>query len=250
MKRNANGTLVPKQPSECTYGELREQNAACIEATRQGIPAKIQLRCNDSHMDKDCSTLTSVLLGQVRVEDTGYAHKRVLVNRVEIMREMKMLSSLPAAVSLQGIQSIDEIDEASCTCAFSGLPIKRDGMQSTDAHHVFGKYTLVLKYYSIEYIFDTAKRFKLSDPKLYCYGNSVGDNGDSKLKRELSLVAIVRRSAHQLYHRALEMIERGDVTDVTLPFTIDKEKKHFIIDVLKHPQFLVFLPIIPVANQS
>ncbi len=245
MMRNANGTLVPKQPSECTYDELQEQKEECMEATRQGIPAKLQLRCNDSHMDKDRSTLTRVLLGQVRIEDTGYANRPVLVNRVEIIREMKMLRSLPTDVSLQEIQSIDEIDDASFKCAFSDLPIRRGEMQSIDAHHIFGKYTLVLKYYDIEYLFDTAKGCHLSDLRFY-HGNAVADEGDSKLKRELSLVAIVRRSAHQLYHRALEMIERGDVTDVTLPFTLDKEKKHFIIDVLKHPQFLVFLPVIPV----
>eukprot|EP00986_Skeletonema_menzelii_P014962 scaffold10695_cov137-Skeletonema_menzelii.AAC.1 len=222
---NANGAIVSKQPSECTHEELQEQKEACEEATRNGRDAKLAIQCFDSHMNDDKGLMTQVLTGQLLAEETKYPP--VVINVLDIVRTTKML--LSAGVSLKGIESREEIAN-SMKCVFSGLPIRPDEMQSTDCHHVFAGKNLVLSYKGIEYVFDTAKRMNISS---FLCGTASRD-GFAQLKRELAVVAITKRSAHHLYHKAEAMIESGDVTDVVLPFKIDKRRKRIIIDVLEH----------------
>ena len=234
---NANGTVVIKNPADCTLEELQEQKEKCAEATRNGHEAKLKIECWDSHRNTDLSVLSQVLTGQLSADETNYSP--VIQNIMEIVRTTKMLLSVDVDVPLEGVTSIEQIANL-MKCAFSDMPIHPERMQSTDGHHVFAGNNLVLSYKGIEYVFDTAKKIGLAS----ILSNTACRDGFAQLKRECTVIAILKGSSHMLFHKAERMIERGDVTDVVLPYKIDKRRKRIIIDVLEHPQFLAFLPIV------
>eukprot|EP00984_Skeletonema_dohrnii_P028463 scaffold18466_cov87-Skeletonema_dohrnii-CCMP3373.AAC.1 len=233
------GNKRAKQPSHLTYKEFQEQKEACERARERDEEAALKVKCNDHHMEDDLSLLSKILSGEVPKEDTQYSKQEVCINRKMIMRLAKL--ALACGLKSSDLENLDdelnELKKRVGKCAFSGLEIRWEEMETADAHHITELYNLVLIYEGNEYFFDTAKKVQaVNVPNKAEYVKI--------LARELAISVIIRRSAHQMFHRAMHWTERGEVKDVETHFTIDHERKCFIVDVDSVEDKSLFLSVL------